>query len=226
MDQVKSGPPYTYIPPSLATPAPTDNQDSYDFEAFVAMLTQGSAPKKQSASESGSVVSAYAYIPRGLISTTTPHTGRTDVQQALYDYGNDIGSSIESFEQQHSNTVQVLKGQVEDRGNPDKAAAVAQIGRAFQGLGNNLAAMDTVPSGMVSAHKALAQSYIEIGKNLALIPQAERDSDFIQAIQTYNASADTFTKNYIRIVSLFGANGVTFTSSDSGRVFTFSANSL
>jgi len=167
-------------------------------------------------------VSAYAYIPRGLISTTTPSTARTALQQQLYDYGNDIGSSIESFEQQHSNTVQILKEQVEDRSDPDKAAAVVNIGHAFQNLGTNLAKMDNVPSAMVAAHAALAQSYIEIGKNLALVPQAERDSDFIQAIQTYNTSADAFTRNYIQIVSLFGAHGVTFTSSDAGRVFTFS----
>jgi hypothetical protein len=82
--------------------------------------------------------------------------------------------------------------------------------------------METVPPAITSAHNKLAQSYIEIGKNLSLIPGAERDSDFIAAIQVYNASADTFTRNYIQIASLFGAHGVTFTSGDSGRVFTFS----
>ncbi len=225
MQQVQSGPPYTYITPlGSATSASVRGDNPYDFETFIAILINGTAPKKQAADAGTdtSVIDPYAYIPRGLVSTTTPSTARTGTQQALYDYGNDVGSSIESFEQQHTNTVQILKEQVEDRADPDKATAVVNLGRAFQNLGNNLSVMDNVPPVMASAHAALAKSYIELGKNLALIPGAERDSDFIQAIQTYNASADTFTANYIRVVSLFGAYSVTFTSADSGRVFTFS----
>lgn len=226
MQSVTDGPPYTYLPPAApATSAPAQNQDSYDFEAFVAMLTKSSAtkPSSSASAESGSSsLSAYAFIPRGLISTTSPNTGRTETQQVLYEYGNEIGSSIESFEQEHTNTPQLLKAQVEDRTNPEKAAAVVNLGRSFEGMGHNLLAMDRVPPGMAAAHKALAESYIEIGKKLALIPKTTRDEDFIEAIQTYNASADTFTKRYIQMVSLFGAYGVTFSSSDPGRVFAFS----
>src|SRR3989338_4791252 len=224
MEQVTSGPPYTYTPPvGVAESAPSQNTGPYDFETFVAMLIKETTPKKQGGTGAdSSVIEAYSYIPRGLISTTTPTVSRTALQQALYEYGNDIGSSIESFEQQHSNMVQLLKEQVEDRGNADKAEAVVNLGRSFQGLGTNLASMDSVPSAIVSAHQALAQSYIEIGKKLALVPQAERDSDFIEAIKTYNAAADTFTKNYIQIAALFGAHGVIFASMDGGRVFTFS----
>lgn len=226
MQQVTDGPPYTYTPPAGITTAAPTSDGSYDFEAFIAMLTQGSAPKKQpDTSVDSSLLSAYAYIPRGLVSTTSSETTRTELQQSLYDYGNDIGSSIESYEQQHLNTVQILKGQVEDRTDPDKAAAVVNIGRALQDLGNNLAAVETVPAAMISAHEALAQSYVEIGKNLSLIPSATNDQDFIKAIQTYNASADIFTKNYIQMVSLFGAHGVAFSSIDAGSVFTFSSAS-
>ena len=225
MQDITDGPPYTYIPPKPSTNSgPAQNQDSYDFEAFITLLTKASTPKPQNDTglSSSSSMDAYAYIPRGLISTTSPSGARTETQQLLYEYGNEIGSSIESFEQEHSNTPQILKEQVEDRTNPDKAAAVVNLGRALEAMGANLSGMDRVPGAMAAAHKALAESYREIGKNLALIPKAQRDQDFIQAIETYNASADTFTKRYIQIVSLFGAYGVTFTSSDPGRVFTFS----
>lgn len=223
MEQVKSGPPYSYIVPGFSTSGPSEEGSSYDFEAFIAKLTKESAPKGQAdTNEDNAFLSAYAFIPRGLISTSTPRSTRTALQQQLYDYGNDIGSTIESFEQQHSNTPQILKEQVEDRSNPGKAAAVVRIGHDLEEMGNNLAAMETVPSAVASAHEALAKSYIEIGKKLALIPGAERDSDFIAAIQAYNASADTFAKNYIQLVSLFGAHGVAFTSADAGKVFTFS----
>ncbi len=222
MQQVRSGPPYTYIAPDFSVSASSGEEGAYDFEAFLAKLAAGSAASGQADTNGDDAfLSAYAYIPRGLISTTTSRSARTPLQQELYEYGNDVGSTIESFEQQHSNTVQILKDQVEDRASPQKAAAVVSIGHDLEAMGNTLAAMERVPPVIASAHAALAQSYIEIGRNLALIPGAERDSDFIKAIQTYNASADTFTANYIQLISLFGAHGVTFSSSDGGKVFTF-----
>lgn len=223
MQRVQSGPPYTYIAPDFFTPVPPSETDAgqYDFDAFVAELTKTSSVKASSSTDESGTLSAYAYIPRGLISTTTPSAPRSALQQKLFDYGNDIGSTIESFEQQHSNTVQALKAQVEDRADPEKAAAVVKIGRDFEALGKILAAMDPVPSTVAPTHRALAESYIELGKKLALVPSAERDGDFLKAIEAYNASADVFVQNYIRLVSFFGAYGVIFASVDSGRIFTF-----
>jgi len=222
MQQVQDGPPYTYIAPNFVNTAPPaeDNSDSYNFDAFIAELTKQSVVKA-TADTGGGAQSAYTFVPRGLISTTTSRAARSALQQQLYDYGNDIGSTIESFEQQHSNTVQVLKVQVEERANPEKAAAVVKIGRDFEELGKLLLQMDSVPPAAATAHGALAQSYIELGKKLALVPGAERDADYIKAIEAYNASADTFVQNYARLVSLFGAYSVTFTSIDGGKVFTF-----
>ena len=214
------------LPPlgGFVSPTPGSDSNPYDFENLISQLISQSKPKSVGNTDA-SVLDAYAYIPRGIISTTTLHT-RTDLQQKLYDYGNDVGSSIESFEQQHSNMVQILKEQAEDRTDPNKAAAVMALGRAFQTLGNGLLSADNVPPTALSAHQALAQSYIELGKNLALIPSAERDSDFIAAIQTYNASADAFTRSYIQLVSLFGTYGVTFASTESGKVFAFAPASF
>jgi len=223
MRPVQDGPPYTYIAPNFVNSAPPneDDSDSYDFDAFIAELTKQSALNTPGGTGDTGSLNAYSYVPRGLFSTTTSRASRSALQQELYDYGNDIGSTIESFEQQHSNTVQVLKVQVEDRANPEKAAAVVRIGHDFEELGKILTAMDPVPSAIASAHQALAQSYIAMGKKLALVPGAERDADFIKAIEAYNASADTFVQNYIRLVSFFGVYGVVFTSLDGGKVFTF-----
>ncbi|MDO8576266.1 MAG: hypothetical protein Q7R90_03035, partial [bacterium] len=123
MQRVQSGPPYTYIAPNFTNTVPPagENPDSYDFDAFIAELTKQSTLKTTAGTNDTGTQNAYAYIPRGLISTTTPRSARSALQQELYDYGNDVGSTIESFEQQHSNTVQVLKVQVEDRADPDKA---------------------------------------------------------------------------------------------------------
>ena len=184
-------------------------------------MVTGGGGGRETARVSDDTSNAYTFIPSGIVSTTTSTSERTDLQQELYNYGNDIGSSIESFEQQHSNMVQILKNQAEDRSDTEKAEAVVRLANAFRDLGNTLSGIENVPSQMAGIHTSLAESYVAIGKNLALVPKAQRDSDFIRAIETYNASADTFTKNYIALASLFGAYGVAFSSSDAGRVFTF-----
>ena len=203
------------------TPAYTG--DSFNFEAFVASLSsaQSRADVGGQADTGGSGVSPYTFIPSGLMATTAPPKSRSTAQQELYDYGNDIGSYIQSFEEQHTGAVQILKNQAEDRSNPAKAAAVGVLARALEDTGKSISNMDTVPGQAASLHTALAKSYTDIGANLALIPKAERDADFIRAVETYNASADVFTRNYIALAQLFGAFGVVFSPSDAGSVFTF-----
>ncbi len=229
--QVKSGPPYTYIPPAVIsdTGISVGQDSSFDFDAFIAMLSSaggGSASGGQQTAEGNSLDSAYAFIPSGLMSTEVAQKTRTKTQQALYNYGNEVGSSIQSFEEQHVNTPQVLKDQVEDRTDPNKRAAVEGLARLLQNLGQSLMDMESVPLQIASAHGALAKSYIAVGTNLALVPKAATESDFVRAIETYNASADAFARNYIAVVQLFGAYGVTFSSNDAGSVFTFTPASL
>ncbi len=229
MQQVQGGAPYTYVLPKPQPVNPdtqTPASDGFDFNAFISLL---SASKGNSAGQSGSntsVGNAYAFIPGGLVSTTTQGSMRTPLQDSLYTYGNDVGSFIQSFELSHPNESQVLSDQAQDRTDAGKAAALQTLGAALSGLGESLLSMDNVPSQLVSAHQALAQSYVDIGKRLALVPQAARDADFIAAIQSYDTSVQTFTKNYVATANLFAAYGVTFSSSDAGSVFTFTNASL
>ncbi|OGG52424.1 hypothetical protein A2851_05260 [Candidatus Kaiserbacteria bacterium RIFCSPHIGHO2_01_FULL_53_29] len=213
--------PSAYTPPVVKDPD-TEQSAPFDFNAFIALLSAQGRPASGGArGTDNQVTDAYAFIPSGLMSTTSVQQSRSATQQKLYDYGNDIGSYIRSFEEQNQGKAQTLKDQVEDRSDSNKAAAVGELARALKEVGQNLQGMDVVPSAMASAHQKLAKSYIAIGTNLALVPYAERDSDFIAAIQTYNASADTFTRNYVAVAELFGAYGVVFAQSDAGSVFTF-----
>jgi hypothetical protein len=228
--QVQNQPPYTYtlpaLPPSQSQAIDqTDTSGSFDFTAFISTLTEGSA--KQSASTpSGSRVSdAYSFIPQGLVSTQAPQK-RTKLQQSLYDYGNDAGALISAFEQGHPNSTQVLTDQAQDRGSAEKAAAVEALGADLSALGDQLLALENVPSTVSDANASLAASYHDIGKKLALIPQAQSDADFLAAVNAYNDAVGTFVQRYVALAQLFVSYSVTFSSDDSGSVFTFTPTAL
>lgn len=218
--------PYTYTPPEAGTTNATQAPgDSFDFNGFVSMLLRTSAstevtPTQVSASDTGS---AYAYIPSGLWSAPSQKT-RTAAQQALYEYGNEVGSFVQSFETQYPAMAQILKDQAEDRSNAAKAQALKTLAGALGGLGNSLLTVDTVPASAASFHSALAKSYQELGKKLAAVADARSDADFVAAIQAYDASADIFVKNFVALAQLFVAQGVSFGSADAGSVFSFSSN--
>ena len=223
--QAQSGSPYTYIPPALVSNSGTGTETSgpFDINDFIAMLLRDSSYKPAKTIDDSSLLAdAYSFIPNGLISTTTPQKTLTNTQQTLYSYGNDIGSYIQSFEEQYLGAAAtILKDQAEDRTDPQKAAAVEDLARAMQELGQTLLSIENVPPEIASAHAALAKSYIAIGTNLALVPKAKSDDDFLKAIETYNASADTFTSNYVSMTTFLGAHAVTFNPRDAGSVFTF-----
>lgn len=226
---VLSGPPYTYIPPSIPTTtgANTGATDPLDFKTFIRTLSQDTAPTSGTSSDHSSPADTYLWLPRDLMSTTTTQRPtRSPSLQAVYEYGNEVGAYVQSFDDQHPTAVNILKDQAEDRADPQKVAAVEALARAMREVGRSLLAMDAVPAGMASAHEALAQSYIAIGTDLALVTKAQADPDFIRAMETYNGSVDTFIKNYVALATLFGAYGVNFGAGDAGSVFTFTAASL
>ena len=197
-----------------------------DFDSLLAEL---SSPAKTSSKTSSPEVSvpddiakAYDMIPKTIIATTTgPH--RNPTEQALYDYGNEVGSLIQSFETQHPNEAQVLKDQLEDRTNATKGAAVISIAQGLVGIGDSMQKMDNVPSAAKGMHSALARSYIEIGGKLSLLPQTSNDKDFVAAILAYDSAANTFVRNYAALATYFSVSNVTFSPQDAGSVFSFSS---
>lgn len=196
--------------------------DGFDMAAFIRSLSQ---PLQSTSVETNTDVSAsYSFIPQGLISTSTG-ARRTKEQQALYDYGNEAGSYIETYQDTHQNAPQVMKAQFEDRQNAEKAQALRDIGTALTQVGLALDHIEEVPGSVASANTLLAKSYKEVGAKLSQIPDAQRDEDLAKAIQTYNAAADDLTKHYVSLALLLSLSGVTFELQDPGSVFTFTQGS-
>lgn len=223
--RVQDNAPYTYIPPAVLQPSP-GAIDSFDLNEFISTLTQSTQPPQNP--PTGAIVEdTYSLIPTNLISTTAPKKTLSATQQAVYDYGNYAGSYIQSFEQQNPTAAVILKDQAEDRGDPAKAAAVRYLARSLEDVGNNLVNNITdVPGGVAAAHTTLAKNYIETGKKLALVPEATNDTEFLSAIEAYNASADTLVKNYVSLATILSAYGIVFDPNDAGSVFTFTQGAL
>ncbi len=167
---------------------------------------------------------AYSFIPQGLISIETPKS-RTPEQEALHEYGNIVGLSLAAFADSHPNMPQTLKDQAEDRADPLKVASLKRLANDFTQLGDELAATEQVPAAAASAHNALVAAYKDVGAKLILIPSANNDDAFLKAVNSYNTSAETLSKRLVALVDLFSTRGVTFSSSDSGSIFTFNAKS-
>ena len=221
--EVRSGPPFYYAPGAQVLQTQSGGAEDLDLDELLASLSH--APKDKSTSGS-TVVDAYSFIPTGFLSTSTTQTWRTPTQLALYNYANEAASNIQSYEDLYRNAPQIMKSQFEDRQDPDKNAALLGLANSLAGVGNALLAMEEVPSQVLSAHEKLGASYREMGEKLSRIPAAKYEQDLIEAVLAYNAVAETYTKNYIALVTLFSAYGVTFKSEDPGSVFTFTNTSL
>ncbi len=207
---------------------------AFDYETLMAEIAAGTRPPASSpvsgrASATSSIgVSVWNFIPAGMIATSSPVSGRTPAQQALYLYGNEIGSYVEGYDAQNSDQDQVLSDANNDRQSATKAAAVERIGTSLETVGQGIAETTGVPASAVADNTALANSYIAIGKALVTVGQSEAlsDSALVSAIEAYDAAVDTFNKNYIALATLFSTSGVTFSAGDPGSVFTFTSNSL
>jgi gas vesicle protein len=209
-----------------SAPISISSSDSFDFAALMAKISapsSGTASASANSNSASQVLSqAYAYIPQGLVATNAlaPKPLTAD-QQSLYDYGNEVGSTIQSFEEENQNEAQTLKNQIEDRSDPTKATAVVELGQNLAAVGARMQSMDDVPDSVASFHASLAQSYQNIGAKLQLVPKAQSDSDYVKAIEAYDSAADGFTRNYAALANYFSLKGVTFAPGDPGSVFSF-----
>lgn len=165
----------------------------------------------------------YSFLPGGLISTTSQTERKTLRQRTLFDYGNEVGSYVESFRDFNRNQSNTLRQFLEDTGSETKAEAVRDLGNAFQRLGRDLARMDNVPSDIETEHLTFARGYETLGELLLQVAEARDDEALLSAIQTYNAAADEFAESYLTLITIFSINEVEFNSYDSGRMFTFSS---
>lgn len=227
-ERVLQNPPYTYTPPKPITEQIDETtivqgQDfSSDFQSFLAMIEKSAGTKS---TVSGGT-DAYTFIPSGYISTSTASVARSDSQQKLYDFGNEAGDYIQSFEGQNSSMIQILKNQMEDRTDPEKAAAVVAIGRGLYNLGERLSNIEVIPQAVENPNEDLADSYREMGTKLQNVPAARTDQELIAAITDYNDAADRFAGRFIKLVNLFASYGVKFSADDPGSVFVFNSNNL
>lgn len=205
--------------PSLGEQSATGNDT--DLASLLASLSSSGNSSVTVRSGTPDTGVGYEFIPQGLISTTSFAVHRTDTVQALYDYGNEVGSYVQSYEHANAGAAIILKNQIEDRQDPAKGQAVKDLGASLGKIGMSMQRMSEVPSSLGSLHTNLANSYIDAGKKLSAVPDAEGDQAFIAAIEAYDASADSLAQNFSALATFFSVSQVTFTSSDPGSVFSF-----
>lgn len=223
--------PNTPVSISAGTIQNTTDSSSFNLNAFLKELARpaSKAPHASTSSiEGGNSLSAWDFIPAGLISSATPQDTRTALQQALHQYGNEVGSLIQGFDAVHRDQAQVASDAMHDRQSASKQSVLAKIGEDLKLVGQGMIDITDTPSALRSAHMALAKSYIDDGEKLIAFARtlSGTDANLVVAIKTYDAAVITFTKNYVALATLFSAYGVTFRPTDQGSVFTFSPNSM
>ena len=154
--------------PQIASSTPassgfTPPSSSFNYTELLAALSAQGTTHVSANTTSGNanavIQEAYQFIPQGLVAATTSAAKpKTAQQEALYEYGNEVGSEIQSFEELHTDQAEVLKDQAEDRTNPVKAAAVVSLGQALASIGTFMQGMQDVPPSVQSlGNSALCQ---------------------------------------------------------------------
>lgn len=195
-------------------------EDNSVFDKFSKMVNSKATSSDSSPLDLSSI---YTFLPPNMIAAPEmpAEAEESDTQKELRAYGNNIGAIIMSYEQNHPDQAAVLKNHAEDRSNPTKIEALRQLGRDLANVGDLIDQEDPVPDLMKAKHKALADSYREMGQLLAGVADAKGDKAIWDAMVTYNKSAEGFIGAFVPFAQTFSAAGVSFSQSESGSVFMF-----
>lgn len=224
--EVTQNAPFVYIPPAggPAQAVASDTTVTRDIEDILAAIS----PKEKASwtpetvpEGTPSLMEAYSFIPKGLFQMPSQDETRTELQQQLYDYGNELGSLVQDYESTHQNVSQIATDQLADRGNPEKAAALKRVGDDLILLGQRIERVENVPSIAAKTHAALGKGYQEVGAALKIVAEAVRDQELLDAVTAYNKTMDRQIPNYIAVVDLFTTHSVSFSPDDPGSAFSF-----
>ncbi len=242
MQAVVSNPPFSYSSPFVARGGEAA-EDVVPTQEISLAEVRGNPETTDSAM----FWNLYPLTPRGLISTSIATKTRTPEEKALFDYGNELGSYIGSFEDTHQNTVSSLQDFFSSRGatpmgepragvKPTPAPSpsdggqfaaeeILRVARDYARLGDTIAKINSVPREIQPLHAALIQGYGEISAGLSAIV-ATNSGNLAETILAYNASADKFIRNFVAFADFFSARGIKFSKSDTGSIFSFSGVGL
>ena len=159
----------------------------------------------------------------GGYSTTQPieiqETGETAVQQALHAYGNELGSTLKSFNTAQGDQTGLLEDFLKDRTNTTN---LKRLTDGYIALASEIASI-SAPVQIDTTHDVLVASYKQVGELLWDISSATSDEELMQKMLTYNKSSEAVAKHHVTIVTTFSAHGVDFKSHEPGSIFTFAS---
>ena len=192
--------------------------------ALTAFLNSLSAPGTGSAPDTSAgdalLREINALIPPAVTVAATARTeARTPEQEALFRFGNEAGLAILSFENANTDMAERLKTWFDNRKNDSSKASVVAIADDMATAGATLAALSDVPTAARSANQDLAKSLQTAAQGLKAVVAASGDSSIADAMKTYNASADEFTRSYLVLADLFTLNQIVFGAQDTGSAF-------
>lgn len=217
MQTVVSNPPFVYSYPFIVR----DNKT--DFVVVPLNTSPAESKKAPEVTSDAGFWNQYSFMPRGLISTSVTTKTRTPEENALFDYGNELGSYIGDFESAHTDMLKTLTDFFPRSGGfaTDGRAreAVLELAGDYAQLGETIARTSAVPKEAQALHIALANGYGDIGRGLAAIANTKEEKEMVKAIIAYGDYANGFVKNFLALADFFGARGVKFSSSDPGNVF-------
>ena len=165
----------------------------------------------------------YSLMPSGIMLRASAPV-RTPAQEALYTYANEAGLALLTFQSKNAGAADALKQWLGARGDATKSAAVGAIAADLLAAGDQLSQLAGVPASAAASNAALAASFKGAGQKLLAVEAAGTDdAKLIDALKSYDVSADQFTLSYLAIVDLLSLNNVRFNSTDTGSVFSFSS---
>lgn len=206
--------------------AQTESHADRDFQMILDQITNTPvtfASEVDATAAADAIREAFAMVPQLNTSSATavPAQQRTPVQEAIYAYGNAVGSIIKAYESEHPNALGIVSDQSKDRTNPGKALALKALAADIADIGSDILTVPEVPKSVASDHERLAQSYREAGTLLAKVADARDDAAVVAAITAYTKAVNTLTERYGSLATYFSLAGVRFSAQDGGSVFSF-----
>jgi hypothetical protein len=156
--------------------------------------------------------------PNEAAPSSTKESEETTEQKNIRDYGNTVGTIIQTFVLTNAKQDERLGLFVTQRSESSRAY-VEKLATNYDTLANKIDATSGLPD-FNEAQKNLASGYHAIADGLRVLKKATSDEDVYPLMLTYNEHVEIFGGHFITFALLFKEKGITFKDYEPGVIFT------
>ncbi len=204
---------------SIKTPSP-DKRDSQTkaLQGSQDYIVENSSQSQQAETEPSFFTDLISWMPTKFNNNSAKPQNKTDLEQEIYDYGNNIGKLIKDFSNATGDHPKLMSNFVKDTYSTQNIQKLESLAEGYKLLAKQIKNTNA-PIPMTAVANNLSLGYKSVGEATLQLSKQRTNEGLLTEIYKYNKTAENFATSFIKFSKVFRLYGIKYNRGEPGDIF-------